>query len=852
MTGYETLDIEDLRKQNENNIRQPFPHQQEAFAALSKTLPAPIKDYRGTLLVLPTGGGKTFTSINWICRNILSQKIKILWLAQSAYLIDQAAITFRAEMHNAHGRNTINMRIVSSSNKHANAGTIEITDDVLICTTQTAISAYSAAPLDKQGDIAKTPFRKFIESCIDEQLFVVIDEAHHTPAYGCRTLIISLRETVKNLYILGLTATPMHSDKRISGYLKNIYDRWICYKADKTLLQMNKVLSVPEFIERATGIEFEVNDSLYERLVNNHLDLPEAIIDNLANNQGRNNLIVSDYVANKKEYGKTLIFADRWFQCEYIVEKLKDQGIKTAAVYSKISKGDTTHTTTGRKRDEENRQAMNDFRVGKIDVLVNVAMLTEGVDVPDVKTVMITRQTTSNILLTQMIGRALRGEKAGGGKGKTSANIVFFYDKWKKALPWADAVGGMATEKPITQKRNPYELVSIQLVKLASADIDYQQFDNVPFITFIPTGFFRCEYTIAISENGLEEMITFSEDVIVYEFNKEKYQKLIDSLLNKKTTAELSNFAAENIDDSEDSPLFEKASELATLFFNKDNDGFDGLLINNISKIIRHVAQNGIEPLYIDFHERESYDLDQFAEQWLSASRLDVDTNLSNQFNDQGKYWHVFYKDFNTFTDAYYKSEKRALDKRRGSALQSSKILVSDSNETEELLTDKLRKEVLARDSYACLCCGKKQRKGVVMEIDHIQPVYMGGKNVLSNLQSLCHQCNGLKGVNDIDYRVNTCPMHKPKAILDLYDFSGSDEPENAIARIVNQFYHCSALRELKYNKRSSGKNYAVWEIILFSGNQIAWLEKYTENILEYIHNKLGYIQVEKLIVTNG
>ena len=60
-------------------------------------------------------------------------------------------------------------------------------------------------------------------------------------------------------------------------------------------------------------------------------------------------------------------------------------------------------------------------------------MLTEGVDVPDVKTVMITRQTTSPIVFTQMVGRALRGKKAGGGEGKDYANIVLFMDRWEKA-----------------------------------------------------------------------------------------------------------------------------------------------------------------------------------------------------------------------------------------------------------------------------------------------------------------------------------------------------------------------------------------------------------------------------------
>lgn len=99
MAGYYSLDISKLQKERSGGDKQPFPHQQEAFAELSKTLTLPVVGYKGTLLVLPTGGGKTFTSINWICRHILSAGIKIIWLAQSAYLIDQAAEAFIDEIH---------------------------------------------------------------------------------------------------------------------------------------------------------------------------------------------------------------------------------------------------------------------------------------------------------------------------------------------------------------------------------------------------------------------------------------------------------------------------------------------------------------------------------------------------------------------------------------------------------------------------------------------------------------------------------------------------------------------------------------------------------------------------------
>ena len=71
------------------------------------------------------------------------------------------------------------------------------------------------------------------------------------------------------------------------------------------------------------------------------------------------------------------------------------------------------------------------YREGKVKVLVNVNILTEGVDLPQTKTVFLARPTVSTILMTQMIGRALRGEAAGG---TSSAYIVSFVDNWNEHI----------------------------------------------------------------------------------------------------------------------------------------------------------------------------------------------------------------------------------------------------------------------------------------------------------------------------------------------------------------------------------------------------------------------------------
>lgn len=72
-----------------------------------------------------------------------------------------------------------------------------------------------------------------------------------------------------------------------------------------------------------------------------------------------------------------------------------------------------------------NERALEDFRAGAVDVLVNVEMVTHGIDVPDAKSVFLCRPTTSDILFAQMVGRAARRDAA---SGKTSFFVVEFTD----------------------------------------------------------------------------------------------------------------------------------------------------------------------------------------------------------------------------------------------------------------------------------------------------------------------------------------------------------------------------------------------------------------------------------------
>jgi len=61
-------------------------------------------------------------------------------------------------------------------------------------------------------------------------------------------------------------------------------------------------------------------------------------------------------------------------------------------------------------------------------------------------------------------------------------------------------------------------------------------------------------------------------------------------------------------------------------------------------------------------------------------------------------------------------------------------------------LSRKLRYSILERDGFRCNACGMSASDGAILHVDHRIAVVNGGTNDLSNLQTLCSDCNLGKG----------------------------------------------------------------------------------------------------------
>src|SRR5690348_12761804 len=117
-------------------------------------------------------------------------------------------------------------------------------------------------------------------------------------------------------------------------------------------------------------------------------DFDRRSLADLATSAPRNRLIARTYSDGAARFGKTLVFACDIDHAEALAELLRARGIAARAVHSAM-------------RPEDRRVEIQRFRSGATRVLVNVAMMTHGVDIPDIETVFLARPTTSRSLFAQ-------------------------------------------------------------------------------------------------------------------------------------------------------------------------------------------------------------------------------------------------------------------------------------------------------------------------------------------------------------------------------------------------------------------------------------------------------------------
>lgn len=714
------------------NPRQLYEHQEEAIRKLD------AMDKRGsfrTLLVLPTGGGKTLTAAYWLLRNAVDQNKKILWLAHRHLLLEQAAEAFarNAYTDTMVNRTVFNYRIISGM--HDKPVHIQKTDRILIASKDSMIRS-----LDK--------LKNWLNG---EEIYLVIDEAHHAVAKSYKKIIQYVADHTKSMRLLGLTATPFRTSEDEQGALKQVFTDDIVYKTDLDTLIKKGILATPTFIDCNTNIQFTEHLGVQALKSIENLDtLPENIANDIADNKERNRIIVEEYLHNYEKYGQTIVFALNKVHAialnKLFNEKGKAYGIRSEFIISEVQDMITGITISN----ADNERKIEAYRNGEIQVLINVNILTEGTDLPKTHTVFLTRPTVSTTLMTQMVGRALRGLKAGGTK---EAYIVSFVDDWNDKIAWVNPE--TLTEAEYHEKETLAEtqkqqirLIAIskieEFARMADAAVDTSALDSTPAIELIPLGMYMLS------------TLECNHQILVYNSTQNAYQSLIRDLPNlmEHYGIEGETIPEETLDDM--------TEHCFQSYF--DENMIPSCNRNDIEHLLKFYAQKAVAPLFvtIDEMERKKLDVSEIAKKIYDEDmrRSEKNAYIQSLWAEEGSLLPVYY------TNPYF--FKKLIDLELDKLDGDIEIAAAEPQTEAELrnleqfplqkiielypkIGLQLKEDAFAAarnddGSYVCAGCGEVFPTRLFLQVDHIVPMAKGGLSVPDNLQVLCRTCNQRKG----------------------------------------------------------------------------------------------------------
>lgn len=340
----------------EISIKDFYDHQKRYYQAL---LERSDKAVRG-IVCIPTGGGKTRLAVTYAINCVLERGKKVLWLAQSMELLNQAYDTFADLIDNYEWMRDNAVRIHSNA---ARADTMNTGHRLVLVSFQ---SLYN---------------HKSWREIIGDNTVVFIDEAHHIAA---ETYYNLLREFVEDKTAIGLTATPVRRTwegrEKLSDFFpeKNFNVNVTMYE-----MYMKHILVPPVF----DTIDFYMDPNSEE----------EIGVRRLTSSEDYNLEILKRYKLNKDKYGKTVIFAIDKEHVNALYE-----------LFNSEYPGNVFKVYSG---DPARKSNFDAFKRSTNGILINVNIMSEGVDIPDIKTVFLTRPLESQVAVTQMIGRALRVSK---------------------------------------------------------------------------------------------------------------------------------------------------------------------------------------------------------------------------------------------------------------------------------------------------------------------------------------------------------------------------------------------------------------------------------------------------------
>ncbi len=389
-----------------------YPYQRQVLADLLAVLTGAE---RRVVAHLPTGAGKTRIA----CRaaaDVLNQRSAegkiVVWLASSEELCEQAADDLaKAWQHVGDRRVAI----------HRYWGQARLDLDDLE-------EGFLVAGLPKLWAVRKPDFLAELST---RTAGVIFDEAHQ--AIAETYAFVTEQLATYDPPVLGLTATPGRT-RDMSSADRELADMFNQNKvtidprghgSPVTYLISQEYLADPRFIKVPVQGEVTLREPTPGR------DYHTEDLATLGHDRAWREHVTAISITALKRHRRVIVFCPSVRCAEDAAQLVAREGFSTAYITADTSSEHRRAVIDTFKSEEPERMA-----------LFNYGVLTAGFDAPRTSCVVVARPTTSLVLYSQMVGRAMRGKRSGGNRQceiytvvdtnqRGFGSVVAAFDNWE-------------------------------------------------------------------------------------------------------------------------------------------------------------------------------------------------------------------------------------------------------------------------------------------------------------------------------------------------------------------------------------------------------------------------------------
>ena len=230
-----------------------------------------------------------------------------------------------------------------------------------------------------------------LKELMSEAKLIIIDEAHHVPASSVREILKAFPGNIR----LGLSATPYRDDQKEYVIYSFLSDPVVKYRLKDFIKKGVLVPPTVKMVYIKPDVKCRKKGATY-------MSCASEIYED-----EKSNSAIAEVIAKAEKPVLALFKTVK--QLELVSEILNESGIEHVVL-------------TGKNDLEEREEVIRGVNAGKVQIVLATTIFDEGVDIPNIRSLVLASGGKSKTKLLQRIGRSLR--KATGKDNVTIYDIV--------------------------------------------------------------------------------------------------------------------------------------------------------------------------------------------------------------------------------------------------------------------------------------------------------------------------------------------------------------------------------------------------------------------------------------------